>query len=57
MSPVHNVTFKVRNRHVESGEVEWTYPTTDDYFKENFFSWLSFDERFERFIFNGHTNQ
>jgi len=30
---VPNVTFKVRSRSVETGEFQWQYPTTDDYFK------------------------
>lgn len=33
MNTVPNVTFKVRQRSVESGQFEWVYPTTDDYFK------------------------
>ena len=29
---VPNVTFQVREKNVETGEFEWAYPTTDDYF-------------------------
>jgi len=32
MKQVPNVTFKVRNRNTETGEFEWQYPTTADYF-------------------------
>ena len=33
MKTIPNVTFKVRSINVDSGEFEWTYPTTEDYFK------------------------
>ena len=33
MKTIPNVTFKVRSRNVDSGEFEWTYPTTEYYFK------------------------
>ena len=32
MKQVPNVTFKVRSRDVDTGEVEWTHLTTADYF-------------------------
>jgi len=33
MKTIPNVTFKVRSRNVETGEFDWTHPTTDDFFK------------------------
>ena len=33
MKTIPNVTFKVRTRNVDSGEFDWTHPTTDDFFK------------------------
>ena len=33
MRQVPDVTFKLRTRNSESGEFDWSYPTTDDYFK------------------------
>ncbi|MGY8864508.1 MAG: redoxin family protein [Methylophagaceae bacterium] len=33
MRQVPNVTFKLRTRNEESGEFDWSHPTTDDYFK------------------------
>ena len=30
---VPTVTFKTRSRNVNTGDFEWQYPTTDDYFK------------------------
>jgi peroxiredoxin len=30
---VPQVTFKVRARNIDTGDFEWQYPTTDDYFK------------------------
>jgi|TARA_R110002096_G_scaffold84700_2_gene195372 peroxiredoxin len=33
MNWIPNVTFKVRTRNVETGEFDWTHPTTEDYFK------------------------
>ena len=32
MKTVPDVTFKIRSRNVDTGEVEWTHPTTADYF-------------------------
>ena len=34
MKTVPNVKFKLRTRNVDSGEFDWTYPTTEDYFKD-----------------------
>ena len=34
MKTVPPVKFKLRTRNVDSGEFDWTYPTTEDYFKD-----------------------